>query len=284
MHEFRQGYAGNLLQAEELGALKVEHMVSFSRSGETTLLRSLAAHPHLAVVHQLLEPDRKEDMVLFRHLRGNDVRKIARDHELLAHRDDLASVSSLILKNAVWEHADPVSGFILVRNPLAVIASARTLEETPASLEKHREQIRRWGRGIDSRMLPFLQDVDTTTGFCTLITRKLVAAHASGLPIVRYEDFVSTPEIVLRRLLSHFGLEWDDRVLRAHERYEEGQLGHGKIKLWEPIHRGSLEKYTKMPKEAKSKIFSLTFPVMHLYGYDFDGERVTLREEFNDRF
>lgn len=261
-------------------SLAVYQMASFSRAGETLLLRALNAHPRLAVVHQVHEPDREEDLTLFRMLKDLDVRRMSLDDPRLAHRDDLDGVEALILKNAVWEHAYPFAGFILMRNPLAIIASARTMNETSS----HREQVRRWGRGIDVRMLPFLNSSDATTAFCTLLTRKLTAAHATGLPIVRYEDFVNRPEPVLRRLVAHLGVEWNDIVLRSHEQYSVGEFGHGGIRLWEDIYTNSLEKYRKLGNINKSKIYSLCYPLFELYGYEFDGDRVNVKECFYDRF
>lgn len=263
-----------------MGLLAIHQMASFSRAGETLILRALNAHPRLTVVHQVHEPDRHDDLALFRTLKDADVSQISRDDPRLSHRDDLAGVQALILKNAVWEHAYAFSGFILVRNPLAIITSARTMNETSS----HREQVRRWGRGIDARMLPFVSTSDATTAFCTLLTRKLIAAHATGLPIVRYEDFVCKPEPVLRRLLAHLEVEWDDSVLRSHERYSIGEFGHGGIKLWEKINTNSLDKYRRLGKINKSKIFSLCYPIFELYGYEFDGDRVNVKECFDDRF
>jgi hypothetical protein len=258
-------------------------MVSFSRSGETLMLRSLNSHPELAVVHQLREPDLEADLEIFRHLKANDVRTLSPSHPLLRHRDDLDGVRALVLKNAVWEHAAPFTGFILVRNPLAVIASARTLNETPEARVQHREQARRWARGIDPRLLPFVGQTDSTTAFCALYTRKMTAAHATGLPIVRYEEFVAEPERILRRLLRHLGVGWDDAALRGHERFRQGEFGHGKIRLWEPIHDKSVEKYADLEPKIKTKIYALCWSAMTLYGYDFDGHAVTLGP-IDDRF
>jgi len=265
-------------------SIDVYQMASFSRSGETLVLRALSAHPDLAVVHQLHAPDSGEDLELFKYLKNQDVQRISPEHPKVAHRKDVRSARAMILKNAVWEHAHPFEGFILVRNPLAVIASARTLTETPEAERNHRNQVRRWGRDIDKRMLPFLADCDNTTAFCALFTRKMTALYASGLPIVRYEDFVRKPDSVLRRLVHHLGVPWDEAVLRSHELYSEGEFGHGRIKLSQPINTQSLHKYMVIDRKLKSKIYSLCFPIFHLFGYDFDGEKVTVSHDFHDRF
>ena len=107
-------------------------------------------------------------------------------------------------------------------------------------------------------MLPYLRQVDNLTGFSLLYTRNMTRAHASGMPSVHYERFVAGPEGMVARTLERLGLDWDDRVMRAHEDYEEGQIGHGGFKLWRPIHRDSLHSYRELPAEDLDRIYALT--------------------------
>ncbi len=93
-------------------------MTSFSRSGETLLQRCLNGHPQIEVVHQIHEPDLKEDLELFHYLHKTKVTTIAHDHPKVAHRN-LKPGSVLVLKNAVWTQTEPRKGFTLVRNPFS---------------------------------------------------------------------------------------------------------------------------------------------------------------------
>ena len=79
---------------------KIFHMSSFSRSGETLLLRSLDAHPNIHVVHQIREPDTQEDLPLWHYLMAYEPTEIDHNHEhIQAARIKPGAV--LVLKNAV---------------------------------------------------------------------------------------------------------------------------------------------------------------------------------------
>ncbi len=99
-----------------------------------------------------------------------------------------------------------------------------------------------------------------------------------GLPFVRYENFVSDPEQYLRKIVAHLGLSWDDKVLKSHEAYAEGQTGHGGIKLWKPINQGSNEKYQKLTAQQRAHIYGISWEVLSRYGYEWDGQTLKLRD------
>lgn len=254
--------------------VKIFHMASFSRSGETLLLRCLDAHPQIEVVHQVREPDTPEDMALFRHLMTRRDTTMPSDDPLLAHRT-LAPGSILLLKNAVWCHAFPRDGFCLVRNPFSIAVSAYRNGPGPAQAERQKAQQIRWARTIDKRLVAMQRSDPTLTGFCALYNRKMLQDRHDGLPFLRYEDFIVDPEPHLRRIIALLGLDWSDRVLHSHEEYEEGQLGHGGIKLWLPIHRGSEDKYKLLKPEEASQVYGLTHETLRVYGYSWDGTALT---------
>ena len=263
--------------------IPVFHMNSFSRSGETLMLRTLNAHPRIRVVHHIIKPTARKDYRLYETLRAHREPTIDIDHRAVRHCK-LSSNQILLLKNSVWEHEGRWVGFILIRNPFSVMSSANFMNETPASKAKHEDQIIKLARSIDVGMLPYLREVNNLVGFCLIYNREMILAHQSGMPIVHYERFVMNPAETIAKILNYLEIEWDDHVMRAHEDYQEGQLGHGNIKLWLPIHSGSLHSYKKLPTDVLNEIYALTAPALKLYGYKFVDGELHLSDDFNDRF
>lgn len=257
--------------------IPIFHMASFSRSGETLLQRCLNAHPDIEIVHQIQRVDTPEDLALFNHLMERAALTMPVDDPLLAHRK-LGPKSVLVVKNAVWTHAHPRQGFTLVRNPFSVIMSAFRDAPDPDQRERQKRQQLRWARDIDPRMQHFMKNDDTLSSFLALYVRKLLQDRRDDLPFVRYEEFVAEPERWLRRIVAHLGLDWNDKVLKSHEDYPDKAIGHGGIKLSQPIHQGSTEKYKKLSPELQSHIYGLAHEVLLQYGYDWDGENLSTRE------
>ncbi|MDB6178095.1 sulfotransferase [Paracoccus sp. Z330] len=275
---FHALFLGEQLQPESSMDTPIFHMASFSRSGETLVLRCLSAHPQIEVVHQILEPDTAEDLKLFRALTKREERSIPQDDPLVAHRK-LAPGNILLLKNAVWTHKYPRRGFTLVRNPFSVVTSA--YRDIPARDQgKHqKKQQFRWAEGIDPLTFGLMGEDPTLTGFTVLYTRKMLQDRYDGLPFVRYEDFVQDPERFLRKIVAHLGLEWDDKVMRSHELYAEGETGHGGIKLWKPINKASTEKYQRLTEQQRAHIYGIAWDALRQYGYNWDGQALTLRDD-----
>ncbi len=173
---------------------------------------------------------------------------------------------------------DPRNGFVLIRNPFSIVASA--FRDTPAKdqAERQRNQQVRWSRTIDPLMTPSMLKGPTIFGFLSLYARKMMHDKKSNFPVVRYEDFILAPETSLRRIVGHLGLAWHDGVLRSHEMYKVGKIGHGGIKLWQPIHTKSETKYKKLSDGAKSITYSLTHEVLEAYGYCRDGKNLMLKD------
>jgi len=288
-------------------AYRVYMLNSFSRSGETMLLRALAAHPMIRVAHDLNARNSRLEQALVGRIRNEGAITIGADDPVLGD-DRPPEGGVIVVKNAVWTHAFPCPGFVLARNPFSIVTSLAAVEVgaeeeaeraplgrlvrrlrgrdfpwSDAAIDL-REKIERWSRGIDARMAPFANRTDPVSAIAVLWARKMLEAHGRGGPILRYETFVHDPEPPLRGLLAWLGLPWDDAVLSAHERYPADAIGHGGIRLGEPITAGSQDKYKAMPLAAFHAIYAMTAGVMRLYGYAAAPERNLIVEDFDDRF
>lgn len=99
----------------------------------------------------------------------------------------------------------------------------------------------------------FLHDLKFThrledLGAYFIAYRRLMAHWHKALPIpildVDYEDLVANQEKVSRRLISHCGLEWDDRCLQFHETERPVQTAS----VWQvrqPMYRSSIERWRR---------------------------------------
>lgn len=246
------------------------------------MLRSLNAHSKISVVHQIRRDDTEEDKQLFRYLRQESSQFITASHKKVAHKQ-LSSGSILILKNAVWTHAYPFKGFILVRNPFSILNSAGVFRENFEDYIAHKERIFSWAGGIDDQMRPGIRNDTTADAFALLWTRKMLALYDTGIPIVRYEDFVSEPDNTLKRIIRYLGLEWEPRVLNSHLDYKHDEIGHGRIKLWEPIHIKSKDSHTALERKDFDRVYALTAPALQKYGYIVN-KGVLEIGPINDRF
>lgn len=285
--------------------LSVRMLQSFSRSGETMLLRALAAHPMIHVVHDLAATNTANEQKLASRIRFDGETEIPADDPVLEGRE-YPPGSIVVLKNAIWTPRFPVESFVLARNPFSVILSIGGFAEREAEARERRryltrawrhwrkievpptevrEKIERWSTHIDKRMIQFTRAADPVTALAALYTRKMVGAFQTGGPIIRYETFVKNPEPPLRGLLAHFGLRWDERVAKAHEGYAQGEIGHGGIRLWEPIHDRAADSYRKIEPNDIDRIYGLTAAADAAFGYGIDLKRQLLvAEKPGERF
>lgn len=245
---------------------RIVHMSSFSRSGETLMLRALNAHNQIHVVNQLRYHDREEDNNLLKFLMSYKDKMISEDHPIVKAAG-VKSGQIILVKNAFWEHQYDYDGFVLVRNPFSVINSFKVIDEAEEKRARRLEQLRRWTKTIDVNMLPSIDRMNSFEFVCALYVRKMLPLADLKLPIIKYEDFVTNPKYYMRLLLKELDIDWDENVLSAHEFFREGDVGHGGIKLWKPIHRDSVDSYQKLDAQTLSKIYTLTWPVIERYGY-----------------
>lgn len=254
--------------AKSNGDHRILHMASFSRSGETLMLRCLDAHPGIHVVHHIHQPELPENKQLFRLLRKwKKITIPAATSQIQAAK--VPAGATLVLKNAEWTHRWPSDGFVMVRNPLSVVNSLNRRLPNPE----------RWARGIAPSLLNAMIDKPPAEKVALVYEAKMLVLANCGLPIVRYEDFVMHPEIILKQLLTTLKIPWDDWVVRSHERYTKGQRGHGQIRLWKPIHDASLDSWKDLPKDTIDLILRINAGSMAAFGYEMRAGNLCLRKE-----
>lgn len=265
-------------------SIPVFHVASMARSGETVLLRSLAAHPRLHVVHNVEQHDSKAAGKLFRHLTTFAGRRIARRHRLV--RAVIAPEhAALVLKQGVWEHRHPFDGVVLVRNPVSVWASLRTYDraehgpDLDANWRFNVERLLRWLGDIDRELCAGFAARTPIDQFCTFYERRMLPLLRSGLPVVRYEDFVADPRRELLRITDAIGVGFDAAMLRAHEDFDPRAVGHGNIALGKAIDPASLDKYLAVvPEHEFDEIAARTRSTTDAAGYEMRFGAILVRE------
>jgi len=267
------------------GTLSVFHVASCARSGETVLLRTLAAHSRVFVPVNI---DKKEDESRARLAAGLMDRReqaIPRTDPLL-EGIDTAGKGVLLLKQGTWEHRHPFKGFILARNPVSVYASLKNYDTAPAtsarsriraflglrttegSRETSHDRMVRWSADIDPVLRELIRGCSFDEAFCAFYTRRMLPLARLGLPVIHYERFVTDPEGTVRAICAVLGIEYEDAMLNAHAAYSPRTEGHGKIDLAKPIGTESLTKYMEtVGPDAYARIAALTYPAMQAFGY-----------------
>ena len=248
--------------------MRILYMNSFSRSGETLMLRTLHAHRDLCVLHQLLHAreETEHQYNVFKEVKRrtpDTIELSAEEKNAVGARDKPV----LVVKNAIFEVPRPHYGFVLVRNPFSVYASYRKLM---GGVENPRIQMKRWAQNIDGELLPIVEFGGFLEGFCALYARKMGALLNSGLPVIRYEDLVSHPERSLRALLGALQLEWDENVLHAHEAYPAGKKGHAGTDLSAPISSSNHDLLPELEEWERARVYSYVSGIARQYGYRFD--------------
>jgi hypothetical protein len=252
-------------------------MAGMARSGETLMLRTLAAHPQVHVVHNLAHQDSPEELELFRFLMHYDRPAIAAGHPLIA-RLGLRPDQVLLLKQGVWEHRHPFNGFILARNPVSIYASLlrydvpRAGADPAACWQPNLERFQRWLGDIEPGLIPRLRAVAPVDQFCLFYNRRMGPLARLGLPVVHYERFVTEPAAVLAGILGRLGLgEPMPAILEAHTRFAAGMEGHGQNDLSRPIDTRSLTTYRdSVDPETYRRIAAQTADVAAAFGYQME--------------
>lgn len=105
-----------------LGYVRIMHMASIARAGETMISRCLNAHSKLQVLNEITDNETPKAKKLFKKLSRFEGESISVE-ELKKSGVDIPPGNTIVLKQGTWEHKYPFSGFILTRNPASVYAS-----------------------------------------------------------------------------------------------------------------------------------------------------------------
>lgn len=258
------------------------HIASMARSGETVLLRSLASHSKIKVVHNLGERDAEHSEQLFEHLKHYSKTKINCRHPYVrpyeATRKDV-----LVLKQGVWEHKYPFKGIILSRNPVSIYASLRSYDaneptdDLDALWHHNEKRLTRWMRDIDKTLVEEMRSLPAVDQFCLFYNRRMGALAEHFLPVVHYEGFVTDPKGVLTKTVNAMGLDYEDSMLNAHSGYSKGAQGHGKIDMGVPVNSGSMYKFQKIISHDEfDSIVAKTQKVHNKFGYNIEWDNIHL--------
>jgi hypothetical protein len=265
------------MKRTKLRRTKFLYMRSFGRSGETLLMRSLDAHPQIHALVQLLNrrDEKLECYRLFRYIMKTCPASISRSAPLRLAIDPIEK-PTLLVKAGCWEPSDESPGFVLIRNPFAVTHSYLRMYR-----KKHREDPRRplakWIQDIDEETADYVNRCDAVTGICVAWNRCYANLSLRNKPVVRYEQFVRNPSLVLKALLQDLSLPWADSVMHSEKKYKPNQIGHGGISLSEPIHDKSLDAWKRLGDKKIAKIRALCYPTMRAFGYDFNHGELTIQ-------
>jgi hypothetical protein len=230
--------------------LRIVHLASLARSGETLLLRALAAHPQVHVVHDLRAVNTGADQALYRLLRVWPLPTLPR-WQLDAHVAPGVVPQDcrvLVLKQGVFAPRQRPAGFGLIRNPQAVFSSlwrydALRLGQTPTAalnaqhwLNLRLPRLLVWADACLPALLPALRaEPDPVRQFLLYWQARVAQILAQQRTVITYEHFVCEPEAALREVCAAIGLPFEPGLLQAHRGHAAGEPGHGGMDLSAPI-------------------------------------------------
>lgn len=261
------------------GEVPVYHIAGMARCGETILLRTLAAHENIHVVHNLSASDTPEELKLFNFLMRYSGTTLPVKHRLLRHLN-VSAGDCLVLKQGVWEHRYSFMGIVFARNPVSVYASLKSYDyelEDISGWDKNMERLLRWMNEIDRSLVDALKQLSPIQQFCLFYNRRMIPLAQSGLPLFRYEEFVSDPTGVLKNIMATFKLDGDERMMESHRLYRRQTRGHGGTDLSKAINPHSLNKYKEIitPDEFY-EIREATADVCGILGYVLNWDGIEL--------
>lgn len=231
-------------------ALRVVSLASLARSGETVLLRALAAHPQLHVVHDLYAANDEIEQRLYGLLRVWPLPTLPRaelDHHL-APGAVSPQARVLLLKQGVFTPRHRVEGFGLIRNPYAVFCSLWSydakLEGLSPTAERNLENWRSrrlprlliWVEASLPWLLPALRaEADPVRQFLSYWQARVAQILERHRTVLNYESLVADPQTELCRACEAIDVPYDPAMLQAHRLHRPGELGHGGIDLGAPL-------------------------------------------------
>ena len=277
-----------------MNRVRIIHLASLARSGETLMLRLLSAHPAIFPIYQLRQEETPEEVALQAYIKQSPDKSIKADDPLVSHLA-LPDNAVLLMKQGVWEHRYPFDGFVLVRNPASVYASLqqfdrklRTLRgaahwladramNVPGTVNK--ERILRWIGDMEPSLVPSLAECSPIERFAAYYNYRMLHLNSLKLPTVHYERLVENPIGVLTALLEALNIPFDTAILNSHNSFSEAETGHGGLALNAPVSTQSLDKYRKLDRSVFERVRALTAPTWKAYGYQMDWDDVSVDPE-----
>lgn len=260
---------------------RIYHIASMARSGETLILKILAIHPDIKVVHNLDKNDDIVQSLAFEFLKSYRKEIISRSHPVIKPYN-LNKHQVLLLKQGVWKHPYPFKGLILSRNPISIYASLKVYDKELQEYHEEdnfwfgvEERLLRWLKNIDEESIPLIKNMSPVEQFCLFYNIRMKGLLMTNLPVIRYEDLILDTQLTLIKICKIIGVKMDEKLLVAHEFYEEGKTGHGKIDLSRKIDKTSLNKYKEIVTDEEFElIMNKTKDVYSKFGYELKNNEV----------
>jgi hypothetical protein len=255
-------------------SIPIFHIASIARSGETILMRNLSAHPNVKIVHNFRSFDTFTEQKMYKSLKKRARTEISR-FNLFALPYKLNRGDVLVLKQGVWKHPYAFKGFILARNPLSIFSSLRSYDEkyydisvgkTPWDLTLSR--LKRWLGDIDKAALDGFETKTPIEQFSTFYNTRMKDLLSTNLPIVKYEELVTSPRRELTRVQQILDLDIHEDVFNAEKKFDKGFQGHGFSDFSKRLNSNSLRSYEKKLSQVEiTQLSDLTASVAKEIGY-----------------
>ena len=264
---------------------KIYHMASMARSGETLLLKLMNAHPKIVIVHNLSKEDSEFKNKAFEFFKSFYSYTISRGHEIVKPYN-LKRGQLLLLKQGVWKHKHPFKGFILSRNPVSIYSSLKAYDQLHPEYDsennfwfENSKRMERWMNDMEPEKITQILEQSPIDQFCSFYNIRMNDLHSTGLPIIRYEDLVTDTQEVLQKICTILNIDMDDAMLKSHEQYEKGAVGHGQNDLSKPIDTSSLFKYKKNVTQEEFEIIKEKTQMVHeKFGYELKESEIFCKQ------
>lgn len=249
-------------------------MASMARCGETLALKIMAAHKSIVVIHNLESTDSKKDLRAFRFFRDYEKTDIRATHRAVS-RYHLKAGQVLLLKQGVWEHQYPFNGFVLVRNPISIYSSLKDYDKGEPGYDAEKnfwfnneKRLARWLNAMCPDLLQGFDELTPVQQFARFYNYRMKHLGNLVLPVIRYEDMVTEPQIAFSNMCRSMKLPFEKEMLRAHQSYRPDDEGHGGSVLSRPVDEKSLFKYKEnVSAEEFAECNYLTESIQAEFGY-----------------
>jgi len=248
--------------------LKIIHISSIARSGETILLRDLSVHPDIHVVHDLIEgggnqAHRSESQKLFSYIRINDPKYLTIDKlQSLGFFNYLKiGAKIIILKQGVF-NSDNKNQFGFIRSPLYCFNSLYNFEKKTFNFQKKKvwfnnrlPRIIAWSEmcGMETNLLSKLKKSNCPAEqFVIFYEFRFNQIIKNSKKIFTYENYVKKHKENLSKIVKFIGIPDNKKIYSAYEYFPKDLIGHGYSKLSEPTKY--FRKKVKIEKEYNDKI------------------------------